>query len=180
MAEHFATLTDPLTGASYRFVKPPNRIFRRARRWETFQRLFEPLERVDGSVLWESSDVPKDTDYRHWWTVLDPMTTGQLYLAAGFHFVNRLGYVQCKHAWSGDWQHHPEYLYEPAKAHPVKPTISCTIRITLDAEDGSLAPDEVRHAQADLEDALQTRLFGEGFLPDHINVADYTITSTKQ
>lgn len=31
------------------------------------------------------------------------MTSGQLYLAAGFHFVNRLGYIQCAHAWGGEW-----------------------------------------------------------------------------
>lgn len=111
MAERAATITDPTTGISYGLINPPTRVFRRARRWETFERLFEPIERTDGSVLWEPWDVPKGADYRHWWTVLDPMTTGQHYLAAGFHFVNRLGYVQCKNAWGGDWQNHPEYLY---------------------------------------------------------------------
>ena len=37
--------------------------------------------------------------------------TGTLYLNAGFHFVNRLGYVQCENRWGGDCIDHPEYIY---------------------------------------------------------------------
>ena len=92
-------------------VMPPRRIFRGARRWKTFEAQFAPLKRADGSHLWEPWEVPKPADARFWWTVLDPMTSGQLYLAAGFHFVNRLGYVQCAVPWGGEWHDHPEYLY---------------------------------------------------------------------
>lgn len=92
-------------------VAPPARVFKRARRWETFDRIFAPIEREDGGLIWEPCEVPKDADHRLWWTVLDPMTTGQLYLSAGFHFVNRLGYVQCTNGWDGKWNDHPEYLY---------------------------------------------------------------------
>lgn len=92
-------------------VMPPTRVYRRARRWETFDALFSPIKRADGSLIWEPWEVPKDADYHFWWTVLDPMTSGQFYLSAGFHWVNRLGYVQCAIPWGGDWHDHPEYLY---------------------------------------------------------------------
>ena len=94
-------------------IMPPNKVFSRARRWETFERLFSPMVRDEQSsnLIWEPWEVPKDADYRHWWTVLDPMTSGQLYLAAGFHFVNRLGYVQCANPWGGEWSEHGEFLY---------------------------------------------------------------------
>ena len=92
-------------------VMPPRHEYRRARRWETFNRLFAPIRRDHGSLIWEPWEVPKDADPHEWWTVLDPMSRGSLYLAAGFHFVNRLGYVQCAVPWGGDWAEHPEYLY---------------------------------------------------------------------
>lgn len=92
-------------------IMPPPHIYRRARRWETFEKLFQPIQREDNTVLWEPWEVPKDADPREWWTLLDPMTSGQLYLAAGFHFVNRLNYVRCAVAWGGERDDHPEYLY---------------------------------------------------------------------
>lgn len=39
------------------------------------------------------------------------MSSGQLYLAAGLHFVNRLGYIQCRNPWGGDWSAHGDFLY---------------------------------------------------------------------
>lgn len=92
-------------------VMPPRHVYRRARRWETFEKLFQPIARDNGTVLWEPWEVPKDADPHEWWTLLDPMTSGQLYLAAGFHFVNRLNYVRCAVRWGGDRSDHPEYLY---------------------------------------------------------------------
>lgn len=90
-------------------VFPPTRSFKRPRRWETFEALFDPIVRQDDTVLWEPWDVPRDADARHWWTVLD--CDGRLLLCAGFHFVNRFAYVQCANAWGGEWSDHPEYLY---------------------------------------------------------------------
>lgn len=92
-------------------VMPPNKLYRRARCWRTFEKLFAPIERQGGDLIWEPWDVPKDSDHRFWWTVLDPMTSGQLYLTPGFRFVNRLGYVQCRNSWGGEDTGHPEYLY---------------------------------------------------------------------
>lgn len=92
-------------------VPPPPRTYTRARRWETFDRLFAPIEREDGNFIWEPWEVPKPADCRYWWTLLDPMTSGQLYLANGFHFVNRLGYIRCANPWGGEIGDHPEYLY---------------------------------------------------------------------
>jgi len=92
-------------------VPPPTRTYKRAGRWETFEKLFDPITHNGGTLVWNVGEVPTPADCRYWWTILDPMTTGQLYLAAGFHFVNRLGYVRCKNPWGGDFADHPEYLY---------------------------------------------------------------------
>lgn len=92
-------------------VMPPAKSFSRARSWKTFENLFSPIEREGGDLLWEPCDVPNGADYRYWWTVLDPMTGGQLYLTPGFRFVNRLGYIQCRNGWGGEDLSHPEYLY---------------------------------------------------------------------
>lgn len=91
-------------------VAPPTRPFRRPRRWETFDRLFAPIERDDdGAIMWEPFEVPKDADARFWWTLID--CDGRLLLGAGFHIVNRLGYVLCRNGWDGEWSNHAEYYY---------------------------------------------------------------------
>lgn len=91
-------------------IMPPKHQYTRARRWETFERLFKPIEKEHGDIVWPIGSVPKDADPHHWWTLTDPMT-GTLCLSAGFHFVNRLGYVQCENRWGGDCIDHPEYIY---------------------------------------------------------------------
>ena len=98
-----------MTHLSDTIVLPPKRDYRRPRRWETFEKLFEPIMRDEETVLWEPWEVPRDTDARHWWTVLD--CDGRLLLCAGFHFVDRFGYIQCAKPWGGEWSAHPEYLY---------------------------------------------------------------------
>lgn len=94
-----------------RLIAPPDRAYRRARHWSTFERLFEPFVREDGSLLWHAGEMsfPVD-DPRHWWTVVEG-DTGGLYIVAGFHVVNRLGFVRCLHRWGGDWSAHPAYHY---------------------------------------------------------------------
>ncbi|WP_296204136.1 hypothetical protein [uncultured Hyphomicrobium sp.] len=92
-------------------VAPPERPMKRALSWNVFERRFQSLNRQDGSLIWEPSEVPDDADWRYWWTVLDPMTSGTLYVAPGFHFVNRLGYIRCAVPWGGEWERHPEYVY---------------------------------------------------------------------
>ena len=73
----------------------------RARSWTIFERRFRPINRTDGTPLWDLSEVrpAEASDRRHWWTVID--SEGHLYLAAGFHFVNRLAYVRCEVPWTG-------------------------------------------------------------------------------
>ena len=72
----------------------------RARSWTVFERRFRPINRVDGTPLWDLWEVhpAQVSDLRHWWTVTD--CDGRLYLAAGFHFVNRLAYVRCEVPWT--------------------------------------------------------------------------------
>lgn len=98
-------------GSETKLILPPPRPYTRAGAWSLFERRFEPIMRDDDSLIWEAWDVPRGADARHWWTILGPMT-GSLYLAAGFHFVNRLGYVHCRHRWGGEWSDHPEYRYD--------------------------------------------------------------------
>lgn len=93
-------------------VAPPSKIGARARAWRVFERRFLPIAKADGSFIWEKWEIPKDADYREWWTVVDPMTSsGRWYLAAGFHLVNRVGFVRCAVPWGGEWEEHPEYVY---------------------------------------------------------------------
>ena len=72
----------------------------RARSWNLFERRFRHVHRDDGTPLWQLWEVrpAEATDLRHWWTVID--CDGRLYLSAGFHFVNRLGYVRCEGPWT--------------------------------------------------------------------------------
>ena len=92
-------------------IMPPSRSYRRARRWETFETVFEPIPKGDGSVLWDSSDIDWPiANPRHFWTVVEG-DGGQLYLLPGWHCVNRIGYLHCEHAWSGTAADHPVYRY---------------------------------------------------------------------
>lgn len=92
-------------------VAPPTRLYLRPRRWETFERLFDPITREDGSLLWNPGELQPfyPLDCREWWTVLD--CDGKLLVATGLHYVNRLGYVRCKNLWGGEHDAHPEYYY---------------------------------------------------------------------
>lgn len=90
-------------------VLPPKRGYHRPRRWETFEKLFDPIFRADDSLLWYPGEVGFDPDPRYWWTVLD--CDGRLLLAAGFHFVNRVGFIRCTRPWGGEPMEHPEYFY---------------------------------------------------------------------
>lgn len=93
-------------------VAPSATPYKRAMPWRVFERRFLPIAKSDGSYVWEKWEIPKDADYREWWTLVDPMTGGgRWYLAAGFHLVNRVGFVRCAVPWGGEWDEHPEYVY---------------------------------------------------------------------
>ena len=70
----------------------------RAGSWRVFERRFRPITRDDDSLLWDYRELPQPVDARRLWTVVD--CNGKLYLAAGFHYVNRIGYVRCELPWS--------------------------------------------------------------------------------
>lgn len=90
-------------------IDPPRRAYRAPRHWSTFERLFQPEPKLDGSLLWDYAEIPRDANARHWWTVVE--CDGKLFVSAGFHVVNRLAYLKCANAWGGDWSAHPEYCY---------------------------------------------------------------------
>ena len=83
----------------------------RSRSWNVFERRFRPINREDNTPLWELSEVrpAHRINYRHWWTVVD--CASGLYLAAGFHFVNRLAYVRCEVPWT-DANARIDYRYD--------------------------------------------------------------------
>lgn len=91
-------------------VMPPEREYQRARSRKIFFRLFKPKNEC--ALLQQPSDLPADPNEHHWWTVVDLDPNGQrLYLLPGFRLVNRLGFVETEHAWGGDADDHPPYVY---------------------------------------------------------------------
>ena len=93
-------------------ILPPQRSYRRPRRWDTFERLFDPIVRDNGSLLRDVEDFRTSAKgSRHWWTVVEG-DTGGLYVIAGIHVVNRIGLVLCRNLWGGCWADHPVYRYD--------------------------------------------------------------------
>ncbi len=72
----------------------------RARSWSQFDDRFEPVIRDDGSLIWHNDEIPRPIDFHHWWTVLD--CDGKLYVAPGFRWVNRIGFIRTRVPWTRD------------------------------------------------------------------------------
>ena len=62
--------------------------------------LYDALESPSGIMLWDESELPAHLDEGCVWSVLD--CDGKLYLSAGFHVVNRIGYVLCAQQYNGN------------------------------------------------------------------------------
>lgn len=95
--------------APVRLIAPPDKPYSRCGSWSMFERRFEPLLHRDSCVLWEVGTLPKSRAPREWWTLLD--CDGKLIVAAGFRFVNRIGFIRCRNRWGGKADRHPEYRY---------------------------------------------------------------------
>lgn len=78
--------------------------------WSTFERRFKPLPAPDHDYLWDIGTVPKEADYRYWWTVRD--CEGRLYISPGFRFVNRFAFIRCTVPWTEDDERQPDYRYD--------------------------------------------------------------------
>lgn len=76
--------------------------------WRVFDRRYEPIP-YGGSDMRNHDQIADGTDARNIWTVLD--CDGVMYVAAGLHYVNRMGYVVTKHAWSDVEETNPGYVY---------------------------------------------------------------------
>lgn len=74
-----------------------------------FERRFKPLLCKEGALIWHNSEIPRPIVGRHWWTVLD--CDGKLYVSAGFHFVNRIGYIKTEIPWT-DADHQRDWRYD--------------------------------------------------------------------
>jgi hypothetical protein len=93
-------------------VPPPQRSYRRARRSETFDKLFDPVANDDGALLRDLAEFAASSKgSRHWWTVVEG-DSGALYAVAGIHVVNRVGLLLCRNGWGGEWADHPVYRYD--------------------------------------------------------------------
>lgn len=62
--------------------------------------LYGALESPSGIMLWDESELPAHIDENHTWSVVD--CDGKLYLSAGFHIVNCIGYVLCAKPYNGN------------------------------------------------------------------------------
>lgn len=82
---------------------------RRAGSWSHFERRFRPIESADGSLMWGWADLPQPVEVHRLWTVTD--CDGRLYVMAGQHYVNRVGYVRTEMAWS-DADQSVDYRYD--------------------------------------------------------------------
>ena len=89
-------------------VTPPRSPLETSSR-RAFDRLFVPQQGPYCDFLWEAADIPTGSDGRFWWTLID--CEGELLLEAGFHVVNRLGFVRSLNAWGGQADQHPLYRY---------------------------------------------------------------------
>jgi hypothetical protein len=99
-----------MTGSIHLRTSRPFKQRTRCGSWHTFERRFGPLPAPDHDLLWEIGQVPKDADYRYWWTVLDG--EGRIYLAPGFRFVNRFAFVRCARPWTDVDFHQTSYRYD--------------------------------------------------------------------
>ena len=78
--------------------------------WSTFERRFKPIDSPDQTVWWRREQLPKDVDERLVWTITD--CDGKLYVAPGYHFVNRIDYVLCELPWTDEDFAQPTYRYD--------------------------------------------------------------------
>lgn len=80
------------------------------KRYETFEKLYQPIEQGGGSILLETygNDLEKvrKTKNENLWTLLD--CDGKLIIASGYHFVNRLNYIVTKKPCKSEFE---EYRY---------------------------------------------------------------------
>ena len=81
----------------------------RAGSWSLFERRFRPITQFDGSLIWDYAELPQPVDVHRLWTVVD--CDGRLYASAGFHYVNRLGYIRTEVPW-GQTDHLRDYRYD--------------------------------------------------------------------
>ena len=72
------------------------------KRFETFEKKYLPIDREDGTILFETYGEDLEQIRRTYpnkvWTLLD--YDGKLIIVAGYHHVNRLNYIVSIRPWS--------------------------------------------------------------------------------
>lgn len=60
-------------------------------------------------MLWDWSDLPKPVDIHRTWTVVE--ADDKLYISAGLHYVNRIGYLRTALPWTAE-DESDDYRYD--------------------------------------------------------------------
>ena len=67
--------------------------------WDVFLDRYQPIEKYDNEYLFETYgkdlDKVRNTENKFVWTIIDGFN-GKLYLIAGYHIINRIGYLLTK------------------------------------------------------------------------------------
>lgn len=80
--------------------------------YKTFEKKFIPIEHENTATgnpilletYGEELSTVQNTDYKHVWTVVEG-DTGDLYIIAGYHLVNRLNYIVTTNPWITGEEH---------------------------------------------------------------------------
>lgn len=92
-------------------MSKPKKPRSRAGSYSTFEKRYKPIEveDSDGLLLREYQEIPLGTSERYVWTVVE--AEGRMYLIAGRHLVNRIGYVLCEVPYTDDEEDSPGYVF---------------------------------------------------------------------
>lgn len=81
--------------------------------WDVFLKKYQPIERYENEYLFETYGddlkIVKNTNNNLVWTIIDGLK-GKLYLTAGYHIVNRIGYLITKKPFKKE-EETRDYLY---------------------------------------------------------------------
>lgn len=59
-----------------------------------------------GESYWEAGEIPEELTRKHVWTVVDG-DDGDLWVLAGVHLVNRVGFLITEEEWTSEQEEYP-------------------------------------------------------------------------
>lgn len=91
-------------------AKPVIKPRKRAGSFETFVKIYEPLELPDGLIMREWDQIPPNVEAFYIWTVVEG-DNNKVYVVPGVSIVNRIGYIWCAVPWDDTEYANPGYLF---------------------------------------------------------------------